>query len=152
FVRLGTKDFEPVIDAITRSGADLILSTLVGADEVAFERQCLAMGLRARCRTLSLALDESTRERTGDSAAAGLWTAFGSSQQLPTAKNRAFLSRYRNTFGPWAPPVSTLSESTYSAVHLYAAAARQARQDDPGQVAAQLRWLRAIVPRGKMEL
>jgi urea transport system substrate-binding protein len=43
FVPLGTKDFEPVIDAISSSGADLILSTLVGADEVAFERQCLAM-------------------------------------------------------------------------------------------------------------
>jgi urea transport system substrate-binding protein len=152
FVPLGTKDFEPVIDAITHSGADLVLSTLVGADEVAFERQCLAMGLRARCRTLSLVLDESTRERIGDNAAAGLWTAFGYFQQLPTAENKAFLSRYRDSFGPWAPPVSTLSESTYSAVHLYAAAARQARQDDPGQVAAQLRWLRAILPRGSVEL
>jgi urea transport system substrate-binding protein len=152
FVPLGTKDFEPVIDAIMRSGADLVLSTLVGADEVAFERQCLAMGLRARCRTLSLVLDESTRERIGDSAAAGVWTAFGYFQQLPTAENKAFLSRYRDTFGPWAPPVSTLSESTYSAVHLYGAAARQARQDDPGQVVAQLRWLRAILPRGTVEL
>jgi urea transport system substrate-binding protein len=152
FVPLGTRDFEPVIDAITRSGADLVLSTLVGADEVAFERQCLAMGLRARCRTLSLVLDESTRERIGDSAAAGLWTTFGYFQQLPTAENKAFLSRYRDTFGPWAPPVSTLSESTYSAVHLYAAAARYARQDDPAQVAAQLRWLRAILPRGSVEL
>jgi urea transport system substrate-binding protein len=152
FVPLGTKDFEPVIEAITRSGADLVLSTLVGADEVAFERQCLAMGLRARCKTLSLVLDESTRERIGDRAADGLWTAFGYFQQLPTAENKAFLSRYRDTFGPWAAPVSTLSESTYSAVHLYAAAARQARQDDPGQVAAQMRWLRAVLPRGSVEL
>jgi len=83
-------------------------------------------------------LDESTRERIGDAAAAGLWTAFGYFQQLPTAENRAFLARYRDAFGPWAPPVSTLSESTYSAVHLYGAAARQAREDDPGQVTAAL--------------
>ena len=152
FVPLGTKDFEPVIDAITRSGADLVLSTLVGSDEVAFERQCLAMGLRARCRTLSLVLDESTRERIGDSAAAGLWTAFGYFQQLPTTENKAFLARYRDTFGPWAPPVSTLSESTYSAVHLYGAAARQARQDDPGQVVTELHRFRAILPRGSVEL
>jgi branched-chain amino acid transport system substrate-binding protein len=152
FVPLGTKDFAPVIDTIARSGADLVLSTLVGADEVAFERQCLAMGLRARCRTLSLVLDESTRERIGDTAAAGLWTAFGYFQQLPTAENRAFLARYRETFGPWAPPVSTLSESAYSAVHLYGAAARQAREDDPGQVAAVLRRLRAVMPRGSVEL
>lgn len=152
FVPLGTKDFEPVIDTIARSGADLVLSTLVGADEVAFERQCLAMGLRARCRTLSLVLDESTRERIGDAAAAGLWTAFGYFQQLPTAENRAFLARYRDAFGPWAPPVSTLSESTYSAVHLYGAAVRQAREDDPGQVTAALQRLRTVVPRGNVEL
>jgi urea transport system substrate-binding protein len=152
FVPLGTKDFEPVIEAITRFGADLVLSTLVGADEVAFERQCLAMGLRSRCKTLSLVLDESTRERIGDSAAAGLWTAFGYFQQLPTAENKAFLARYQDAFGRWAPPVSTLSESTYSAVHLYGAAARQAREDDPGQVAAQLRRLRATLPRGSVEL
>jgi len=152
FVPLGTKNFEQVIDAITRSGADLVLSTLVGADEVAFERQCLAMGLRARCRTLSLALDESTRERVGDRAAAGLWTAFGYYQQLPTAENQAFLARYRNTFGPWAPPVSTLSESTYSALHLYGTAVRQTRPDDPGQVVAALQRLRAVVPRGNVEL
>jgi branched-chain amino acid transport system substrate-binding protein len=152
FVPLGTKDFEPVIDAITRSGADLVLSTLVGADEVAFERQCLAMGLRARCRTLSLVLDESTRERVADRAAAGLWTAFGYYQQLPTAENKAFLARYRDTFGPWAPPVSTLSESTYSALHLYGTAVRQTRPDDPGQVVAALQRLRAIVPRGSVEL
>lgn len=152
FVPLGTKDFEPVIDAITGSGADLVLSTLVGADEVAFERQCLAMGLRGRCRTLSLVLDESTRERIGDRAAAGVWTAFGYFQQLPSATNKAFLTRYRDSFGPWAPPVSTLSESTYSAVHLYGAAARQARQDDPGQVVTELHRLRAVLPRGPVEL
>lgn len=124
----------------------------MGADEVAFERQCLAMGLRASCRTLSLVLDESTRERIGDRAAAGLWTAFGYFQQLPTTENKAFLARYRDSFGPWAPPVSTLSESTYSAVHLYGAAARQARQDDPGQLVTELHRLRAILPRGSVEL
>lgn len=97
-------------------------------------------------------LDESTRERIGDTAAAGLWTAFGYFQQLPTAENRAFLARYRDTFGPWAPPVSTLSESTYSAVRLYGTAARQARQDDPGQVVAALHRLRTILPRGSVEL
>ena len=64
----------------------------------------------------------------------------------------AFLARYHDAFGPWAPPVSTLSESTYSAVHLYGAAARQAREDDPGQVTAALQRLRTVVPRGSVQL
>ena len=102
--------------------------------------------------TLSLVLDESTRERIGDRAAAGLWTAFGYFQQLPSTENQAFLARYRDSFGPWAPPVSTLSESTYSAVRLYSAAARQARQDDPAQVITELQRIRAVLPRGRVEL
>ena len=94
-------------------------------------------------------LDESTRERVGDRAAAGLWTAFGYYQQLPTAENRAFLARYRNTFGPWAPPVSTLSESIYSALHLYGTAVRRAaaagRRRWPHQIRQQLRLAEASV-------
>jgi branched-chain amino acid transport system substrate-binding protein len=152
FIPLGTKDFSSVIEDIARSGADLVLSTLVGADEVAFERQSFESGLRSRCRTLSLVLDESTRERAGDRAAAGLWTTFGYFQQLPTTANTAFLARYRDNFGPWAPPVSSLSESVYDAVHLYAAAARNSRDDAPGAISAQLRRLRADVPRGRIEL
>jgi hypothetical protein len=45
-----------------------------------------------------------------------------------------------------------LSESTYSALHLYGTAVRQTRPDDPGQVVAALQRLRAIVPRGSVEL
>jgi urea transport system substrate-binding protein len=60
----------------------------VGADEVAFERQWLAIGLRPRRRTMSLALDQSTLERIGDRAAAGLWTAFGYSSSCPPRRIR----------------------------------------------------------------
>lgn len=48
---LGTRDFSHVLDQIRSSGADLVLSTLIGADEVAFERQSRQAGLRDRCRT-----------------------------------------------------------------------------------------------------
>jgi urea transport system substrate-binding protein len=152
FVALGTRDFSPVIEAIGRSGADLILSTLVGADEVAFERQSFAAGLRARCRTLSLVLDESTRERVGDAAAAGLWATFGYFQQLPIRENKSFLARYCQAFGRWAPPVSSLSESVYDAVQLYAAAVRAANADDPSEVSARLHRQRVSLPRGTVTL
>ena len=148
YVPLGTTDYTSIIEQIARSGADLVLSTLVGADEVAFERQSLAMGLRSRCRTLSLVLDESTRERIGDRAADGLWAAFGYFQQLPNQDNKAFLGRYHEAFGRWAPPVSTMSESVYEAVLLYAAAARRSRDGDTRQVVAELHRQQAAVPRG----
>jgi urea transport system substrate-binding protein len=148
FAPLGTRDFGPLIERVLRSGADLVLSSFVGADLVAFERQCHAMGVRERCRSLALALDEPTRERIGDRAATGMWGVSGYFEQLPGELNAAFLARYRRAYGRFAPPVSSIAESTYEALHLYAAAARRAGQDEPGVVARELRRSRSDFPRG----
>ena len=152
YVPLGTQDFGPVIERIERVRADCVLSTLVGSDEVAFERQSWQTGLRSKCRTLSLVLDESTRERIGDAAARGLWTAFGYFQQLDTDSNASFLARYRAAYGQWAPPVSSLSEAVYETAQLYAGAVRATGDDDPAAVARALHHHRADTPRGRVAL
>jgi urea transport system substrate-binding protein len=148
FAPLGTRDFTPVIEAVLTSGADVVLSSFVGADLVAFERQCHAMGVRERARSLALALDEPTRERIGDAAGDGMWGVSGYFEQLPDEANKEFLHRYRQAFGAFAPPVSSISESVYESVHLYAAAARRAGEDEPRTVARELRRSRSDFPRG----
>ncbi|RRO17656.1 hypothetical protein EIL87_10320 [Saccharopolyspora rhizosphaerae] len=145
FVELGHLDFGRVIEEIERSGADCVLSTLVGADEVAFERQVWEAGLRTKWATLSLAMEESARERIGDDAAAGIWAALGYFEGLDTTENKALLGRYRGKYGRWAPPLSSLSESVYEAVALYAAAVRNGRGDVRG-VAEALREIRMTMP------
>jgi branched-chain amino acid transport system substrate-binding protein len=149
---LGSRDFTALIERILASRAELVMSAFVGADAVAFERQCHEMGLRDRSRTLALALDEPTRERIGDRAAAGLWAVSGYFAQLPGEVNAGFLARYRAAFGPWAPPVSTISESAYEALHLYAAAARRARDAEPTAVARELPGRHPGLPRGTVTL
>ena len=106
------------------------------------------MGLRERAQTLALTLDEPTRERIGDVAAAGMHGIAGYFEQLPDTANAEFLRRYRRTFGAFAPPVGSISESVYEAVHLYAAATRRAGEDEPRTVARELRGCRADFPRG----
>ncbi|MFC7329698.1 substrate-binding protein [Marinactinospora rubrisoli] len=145
---LGTGDFSSLIDDIAASGADLVLSTFVGADEVAFEQQCHAMGLRDQCRTLSLALDEFTRSAIGDTASSGLWSVFGYFENLDNAANRELLGRYYREFGRWAPPPSSITESVYEALHLYSGAARAAADDEPRSVARELRGRSFRGPRG----
>lgn len=149
-MELGHLDFGRVIEGIERSGADCVLSTLVGADEVAFERQVWETGLRTKWATLSLAMEESARERIGDDAAAGIWAALGYFEGLDTTENKALLGRYRGKYGQWAPPLSSLSESVYEAVALYAAAVRNGRGDVRG-VAEALREIRMTMPRGPVE-
>jgi branched-chain amino acid transport system substrate-binding protein len=152
YTSLGTRDFSPLLERIERCGAELVVSTLVGADEVAFERQFFDSGLRSRCRTLSLALDEATREHVGDRAAEGLWTVFGYFEKLPSRANAAFLRRYRDFVGPCPQPVSSISESMYEAVHLYAQAVRSVRTTDPTAVGRALASTRFDGPRGRVRM
>ncbi len=118
YLPLGTTDFSAAIDAIDTSGAELILSSLVGHDEVAFEQQCFDAGLRARTRTLALVLDEATQQMIGASAADGLWAAF-SYFQGTTDTHRDLESRYTALRQGPMPPISSLSETTYEAITAY---------------------------------
>lgn len=152
YAPLGTRDFSPVIETICSSGADVVLNSFVGADAAAFERQCHAMGLRERTRTLAPAMDESTLERIGAAAAPGIHGVSGYFQQLATAGNESLLHRYRAAFGPWAPPLSSLSESVFEAMHVWAGAARRAGTLEPGRVADEMRVGRFEFPRGTVTL
>ncbi len=150
YERLGSRDFSPLLEDIARSGAELVVSTFVGADEARFERQFFEAGLRDRIRTVALSLEESTRQHIGDDAAKGLWTVFGYFEGLATQSNHALLKRYREQFGCIAPPVSSISESIYAAVHLYAAAASETSGDDPEEVGRRLCGRRFDGPRGRV--
>ncbi|MDQ1205835.1 ABC transporter substrate-binding protein [Microbacterium sp. SORGH_AS_0862] len=135
---LGHHDYAPVVERIRRSGADLVLSTLVGDDEVRFERSSHELGLRSTATTLSLVLDESTREHIGAEQSAGVWAAMGYFEASPSSVNQAFVARYRARFGAWAPPLSSLSESVYSTILLL----ERALADDPDATADA--WARAV--------
>jgi urea transport system substrate-binding protein len=129
YTPLGTTDFAPVIERIQRSGADVVMSSLVGADEVEFQRQSAAAGLRASAGGLSLVLDEPTCAHVGAEAAEGIWTALGYLQDGPAEGNRDLLARYLDAYGRWAPPISTLSETVYEAILRYAQAVRNGPDD-----------------------
>ncbi|WP_103383820.1 substrate-binding protein [Pseudonocardia dioxanivorans] len=129
FTPLGTSDFGPVIEKIQRSGAEIVMSSLVGSDEVEFQRQCAAAGLRSSVSRMSLVMDESTCAHIG-SAAEGIWTALAYFQDGPATGAGELLTRYQDAYGRWAPPISTLSETVYEAIHQYAQAVR--RDPDAG--------------------
>lgn len=149
---LGTRDFSPLIEEIAVSGADIVLSTFVGADAAAFERQSHQMGLRDRCLTLAPAMDEASLERVGAAAAPGLYTVSGYIERLPTEDNEGLVSRYRAAFGLWAPPLSSLSESVFEALHMWWIAARRVGADDPKRIAEEIRPGVFDLPRGRVTL
>lgn len=152
FAALGTRDFSQLIEEIEASGADIVLSTFVGADAAAFERQCHQMGLRNRCVTLAPAMDEASIERVGPEATPGLYTVSGYIERLPTESNSRLLGRYRAVFGRWAPPLSSLSESVFEAMHMWWFAARRVGADDPRRIADAMRSGVFDLPRGRVAI
>lgn len=118
YLPLGSTDFSSTIAAIDDSGAELILSSLVGHDEVVFEQQCFDAGLRTRTRTLALVLDEATQQLIGATAAEGVWAAFAYFQGA-TTEHRDLEDRYSTLQPGPMPPMSSLSETTYEAVIAY---------------------------------
>ncbi len=138
YAPLGTRDFSAIIDKIQASKADTILSTFVGADLVAFERQCFEAGLRTRTRSLAPALDEPTRERIGDSAAIG---TIGVARYFPEAQGAAnadFAARYNSLYGDFAPALSSISQSVYDALHLVTCAANRQPPDEPAVLSSSI--------------
>ncbi|MCO5614896.1 hypothetical protein L7F22_069181 [Adiantum nelumboides] len=150
--RARARDFAPLVERIAASGADVVLNTFVGADAAAFERQCHAMGLRDRTISLGPAMDEATLERVGLRAAGGIHGVSGYFQHLQTERNGTLLERYRARFGQWAPPLSSLSESMFEAIHVWAVAARRVRSTEPVPVADEIRSGRYDLPRGTLAL
>ena len=137
YTPLGTTDFAAIVERIRKSGADIVLSSLVGSDEVAFQRQSAQTGLHSTARTLSLVMDESTYEHIGSTSDGGIWTALSYFESASDAGNRELLSRYRERYGRWAPPVTTLSETVYEAILQYARIV-DSRINDPAHEHARL--------------
>lgn len=137
YLPLGTLDFTEVIEDIEKSGAELIVSSLVGQDEVHFERQCFRHGLRSRTRTLALVLDEATRQLVGGAESDGVWAAFGYFHGFDD-RHRALESRYDDVASGPAPPLSSLSETTYEAIVAYARAASVATVGDQSAIRERL--------------
>jgi urea transport system substrate-binding protein len=136
---LGTEDFSEVIERIQQSRADIVMSSLIGSDEVAFQRQCSEAGLRQSSLMLSLVMDESTYEHIGSADSDGIWTALGYFEATSESGNSALVARYRDKYGRWAPPVTALSETVYEAVLQYARVIAGAPEGSARQHARALR-------------
>lgn len=150
YVPLSTTDFAEVLESIADSRAELVVNSLVGGDAAAFERQLHAAGLRTQVRSFGALLDEATRDHIGDEAAEGMWSVLGYYMDLPTQQNREFVARYRAAYGPSAPPVSSVTESVYEGIHLYARGARIAGTIEPASLVGALPGISFSGPRGQV--
>ncbi len=127
FVPLGTTDFAAVVDAVVRSGADAVLLSLVGADQVALHRGLSEHAGAAGLVRLSTSLEENVLLGMGGDDSGDLYAAMGYFASLATDDSLSFLGRYVAAYGDEAPALNAHGQSTYEGVLALEALVRRAR-------------------------
>lgn len=146
YLPVGVTQFETLLEAIGRSGADHVISSFIGQDHVRFEREFVKAGLRATTRTFAPLLDDAVVEHLGPDAS-GIWNVLGYFEGLDTTANRDFVCRYRKRFGSCSAPISAAAEGVYEAIHQWALACHHSRGFDAMAVIDGLRRVRFDGPR-----
>lgn len=138
FVPLGTDDpdvWENVLADIRASGAQGVITLLVGTDAVRFNRAFAAADMCAGIVRFSPFIDETVVLATGGDATRNLFIAAGWFSSLRSASADEFNRDFRRAWDlvcgtdplgeSTAPSPGTMAETTYSGVHLLASIARR---------------------------
>lgn len=120
FLPFGTTDCSQVLDQIRRSGCDAVMLSLIGQDEVDFNRAFGRAGLSGAALRLSSVIAENELLGIGAENTENLFVAAGYFADLQTDANLAFKERYNARFGQRAPTLNTFGQSTYEGVHYLA--------------------------------
>jgi urea transport system substrate-binding protein len=133
FLPLDTDDpavWERVLGEVVRSGAEGVMSLLVGSDAVRFNRAFGRMGLDATVTRFSPFTDETVILASGADATENLFISAGWFAGLGSASAAEFTAGFSRAFDlvngtallgeSAAPPPGTMAETTYSAVHVLA--------------------------------
>lgn len=149
YVPLGTSDFGSILAKIKSSKANFVMMTLVGSDAIAFVKQLHDFGLGSKVKVLGLALLDNTLPALKGSTS-GTFAAFGYFSTLGTSANRTYIKALRAKFGPNTPQQTTLSESDYDSIHLWAKAVKKAGSASTDAVVKAMAGRTFDSPRGRM--
>ena len=118
YVPLGAPNkFEDAVTRIKAKKPDLVVITLVGGDNVNFNRTFAGFGLDKSIKRVSYLLEELTLLGIGDKSSSGLYSAMSYFENEKSEANARFKAAYRKAAGAKAPPLSAIGVDTYGGVY-----------------------------------
>ncbi|AWC26106.1 Aliphatic amidase expression-regulating protein (plasmid) [Aminobacter sp. MSH1] len=117
----GTTDYSQIIDQVRSLRADAVLVSLIGQDQVEFNRAFGASDLSGSVLRLSCTVAENELLGIGAENTENLFVSSSYFAALNTDANMSFKERYHGHFGDRAPTLNSFGESTYEGVHFLAA-------------------------------
>ncbi len=109
--------FEEVVTRIKSAKPDVVVITLVGADNVNFNRTFAGFGLDKDIARLAFLLEENTLMGVGAESSGNLYSCMGYFANDPSPANSKFKSAYQAKYGDKAPPLSTIGVDCYAGVN-----------------------------------
>jgi urea transport system substrate-binding protein len=110
--------FEEAVTRIKGVKPDAVIVTLVGADNVNFNRTFAGFGLDKSIARVSMLLEENTLMGVGAENSANLFSCMGFFANSPSEAGKAFKAEYLAKYGAKAPQLATIGADCYSALNL----------------------------------
>jgi len=126
--------FDDAVTRIKATAPDLVFITLVGGDNINFNRAFAGFGLDADIGRLSVLLDELTLLGIGAENSNGLHSSMSYFTAVDSPQNEAFKADYAVSVGADGPPLSMLGADAFSGVHCAAALLEAAGSNEAAAV------------------
>ncbi len=110
--------FEEAVTRIKSAKPDAVICTLVGADNVNFNRTFAGFGLDKSIARLSMLLEENTLMGVGAENSGNLYSCMGYFANGTSEGAKAFKAEYVAKYGAKAPQLATIGADCYSALML----------------------------------
>jgi branched-chain amino acid transport system substrate-binding protein len=131
FFPLDVSDFATAITKVQRSGADTVMSLLVGGNHIAFYRQFAAAGLKDKIRIVSPTYGLGNEQVVLSPAEGqGIVVAYPYFQELTNSTNKQWVADWRSRYGSDYPYVTDSANAVWTGWHLWAMAANKAGTAD----------------------
>lgn len=119
YLPLGHSDYSALLERLKSLRPDGVLLSLVGQDNVMFNRAFAAAGLSSVSLRLSCALDESVLLGIGAASSERIFSVSGYFSTAKSRRNDCFKEKYHQHFGERCPPLNAIGHSVYEGVQFF---------------------------------
>jgi len=128
--------FEDSVTRIKSRNPDMVVITLVGGDNVNFNRTFAGFGLDKSIKRVAYLLEELTLAGIGANNSKGLHSAMSYFANAKSDANLKFKANYSKMFGDKAPPLSLLGVDGYNGMYCAKALIEKAGSTDAAKLMA----------------
>ena len=150
---LGHTEFSTNINKIAASGCDVVFSTLVGDQVIAFYKQFRQFGITADILPICTPITtEQEIAAMGAENALGHYTSFNYFQSVDSPENKSFVTRYKEKYGE-NEVTNAVMEAAYFQTYLLAQAIESAGTTDTDALIFEgLPGQEFVAPQGKVKI